>query len=135
MANLFYEINPGEEVFMTVTVKNTGTVRLDDVRIKTDMPYEWKVQLNPEIIRRIEPQQEVDVGIRVTPVEGIEVGEYEMKIGARTEHEGAPIEATEKNVKIKVKSKTNLFGGVALVVALVLLVVGVAIFTIRLSRR
>ena len=133
--NLYYEIKPDETVDMKFTVKNTGTLKLEDVRVTTDMPYQWESIIQPEKIERIEPQEEVTVRIKVIPGEGIDVGKYEVKVGASCEHQGRLIEAQEKNVTIQVESKTNLLGTTVLMVVVVGLVIGVAVFSIRLSRR
>lgn len=134
-ANLYYEIRPEETLDIKFSVENTGTVRLDNVRVLTDPPYEWETIIEPEVIQKIQPAEVVYVQIKVIPVDRVDVGKYEMKVQAECEYEGEPVEALEKNVTIAVQSKTNLLGAIVLVVLLVGAIVAVAIFTVRLSRR
>jgi len=118
-----------------ILLKNTGTVRLNDVRIMKDIPHEWEIAIQPEVVPLIEPKEELPIEIRVILPEDVDTGEFPVKIWAECDHEGEFIEAQEKDVKIKVKSKTSLFGGLMLVGLLVVLLIGVAGFTIKLSRR
>ncbi len=133
--NLYHEIKPDQTVDMRFTLKNTGTIRLQDVRIETDMPYQWESVIGPEKVASIQPQEEVPVKIEVVPPEGIDVGKYEMKVGASCELGGRLIEAQEKSVTIKVESKANILGTTLLIVVLVTAIVGIAVFSVRLSRR
>ncbi len=134
--NLYYEINPGEVIEMRFTLENTGTVRLNNVRVKIDPQAPlWEARAAPEVIETIDPVRKVTVDIEVTPPANVDVGKYEVKVSAKTEHKGRPIESLEKNVTVVVKTKANILLATALVLLLVGLVFGVAIFTIRLSRR
>jgi len=134
--NLYYEINPGDVVKMRFTLENTGTVRLNNVRVKVDPQAPlWEAKAEPEVVGTIDPREKIPVDIKVTPPAGVDVGKYEVKVLAKTEHKGRPIESLEKNVTVVVKTRANILLGSALVLLLVGLVVGVAIFTIRLSRR
>ena len=45
------------------------------------------------------------------------------------------VEALYKNVTIKIGSRTNIMGSAIIIGALILLIVGIAVLTIRLSRR
>ncbi|MCD6170129.1 MAG: hypothetical protein J7J76_06255 [Candidatus Latescibacteria bacterium] len=133
--NLYYEIKPDQTIDMRFTLKNTGTIKLEDVRVTTDTPYQWESVIAPEKVASIRPQEEVPVRIKVVPPEGIDVGKYEMKVGASCEHEGRLIEAQEKSVTIKVESRANILGTTLLIVVLVAAIVGIAVFSVRLSRR
>ncbi|RLF40240.1 MAG: hypothetical protein DRN21_02475 [Thermoplasmata archaeon] len=133
--NLYYEIKPDQTIDMRFTLKNTGTIKLEDVRVRTDAPYQWESVIAPEKVASIRPQEEVPVRIKVVPPEGIDVGKYEMKVGASCEHEGRLIEAQEKSVTIKVESRANILGTTLLIVVLVAAIVGIAVFSVRLSRR
>ena len=137
IANFYYETElPTRDVLMKgILLKNTGTVRLNDVRIMKDIPHEWEIAIQPEVVALIEPKEELPIEIRVILPEDVDTGEFPVKIWAECDYEGEFIEAQEKDVKIKVKSKTSLFGGLMLVGLLVVLLIGVAGFTIKLSRR
>ncbi|RKY57320.1 MAG: hypothetical protein DRP94_09185 [Candidatus Latescibacterota bacterium] len=133
--NLYYEIRPDQKLEMKFTLRNTGTVVLEDVRVEVDPPAQWEYRVVPEKVDRIEPQKEVPVKVEVTPPGDVEVGKYEVKVGASCEHEGKLVEAQEKNVTVNVQGKANVLGSALLVMLLVGIVVGVAIFTVKLSRR
>lgn len=133
--NWYHEIHPGKIVYMRVTVKNIGTVRLVNIRIKTDLPYDWTSRLEPKVIGDIAPKEEATVDIWVTPVGGVEIGNYEMKVGAQVQHEGRLIEAQEKNVSIQVKPQPNVLASMATIGALVLLIGGIGGIVLRMSRR
>ena len=63
------------------------------------------------------------------------MGDTEVKIKAECEVDNVKIEAPEKNVRIHIASRANIVGTSVLIGALILLVIGIAVLTIRLSRR
>ena len=65
----------------------------------------------------------------------IEVGQYEMRVEAQCDYRGEQIKSIEKNIKIEVEARARLVFNSILAMALLLAVVGVAIFTIRVARR
>jgi len=134
--NLYFEIKTDEFVEMLVTLKNTGTRNLDDIRINADLPSnKWNANIQPELIAKLDREEEKEIKIIITPPSDVGVGASEVKIGAECEVDNELVEALEKNVTIKIGSRTNVMGSAVLIGALILLVVGIAILTIRLSRR
>jgi len=118
--NLYFEIKTDETVEMLLTLKNIGTRNLNDIRIDTILPNnKW----------------DSDIRIVINPPLDVDVGATEVKIKAECEVDNVKIEAPEKNVRIEIVSKANIKGSVILIGALILLVVGIAVLTIRLSRR
>ena len=134
-AQLYFELDPGEPLTVRIVVRNTGTVALREVRLETEKPYDWTTVINPELLDKIEPKEEISSDIQVILPADIGTGIYEMQVVAKCLYEGEPVESPKKDVRISVKSKVNLLGTVIIVMVLVIAMLGVAVFTIRLARR
>lgn len=132
---LYFEIKTGDRIDAKMTVKNTGTVRLDNVRFNVEKPYEWNVVMKPEEIDRIEPRKEIEVLMRIAPPEKVEVGAYEVKIEGTTDYEGAAVKSDQKNMRIQVSARANLMLNLMIIVGLIVFILIIAIVTIKLSRR
>jgi hypothetical protein len=133
--NLYHEIKVGQTVSMEVQVKNAGTRKLNNIRISTDLPLSWRVEVRPDLIATLEQNQEEVVSIRFLPPPDVSVGDYEPKIRTECVADNRKVESEDKIVRIHISSKTNILGISVLILLLVGLLVGIVVFGIRLTRR
>lgn len=134
--NLYFEIKTGETVEMLLNLKNTGTRELKDIRITTDLPSQkWNSDIKPNLVNILGKEEEKEIKITIIPPLDVGVGDTEIKIKASCEVDNVKIEAPDKNVRIHISGRTNIMGSVILIGALILLVIGIAVLTIKLSRR
>jgi uncharacterized membrane protein len=133
--NLYYEIKVGENVDMKVTVKNTGTRKLINIRVFSDLPLNWRAEIQPDLIASLEQSKEQMVNIRFIPPPDVSVGDYEPKIRTECSADNRRVESEDKIVRIHIASKTNILGISILVLLLVGLLVGIVVFGIKLTRR
>lgn len=133
--NLYQEIKLGEPVLFNFKVSNNGTVGLELIRVKLGLPLDWSASITPEKDISLGVQQEKNIKVEVIPAPDVVVGDYEVKLETYTQHEGREIKAEPKTLRVQVEGKSNFLLGTLLMVVLVGLVVGVAIMTIRISRR
>jgi len=133
--NLYHEIKVGDAVSMDVTVRNTGTRRLNNVRVYCDLPLNWRVEVRPDLISVLEQNKDEIVAIKFIPPDGVSVGDYEPKIRTDSLADNRRVESEDKIVRIHITSKANVLGIGALVLLLVGLLVGIVVFGIKLTRR
>ena len=133
--NLYHEIKVGDTIAMDVTVRNTGTRRLNNVRVYCDLPLNWRVEIRPDLIPVLEQNKDEIVAIKFTPPDGVSVGDYEPKIRTDSLADNRRVESEDKIVRIHITSKANVLGIGALVLLLVGLLVGIVVFGIKLTRR
>jgi hypothetical protein len=133
--NLYYEIKVGENVDMKVTVKNAGTRKLNNIRVFSDLPLNWRAEIQPDLIASLEQSKEQMVNIRFIPPPDVSVGDYEPKIRTECSADNRRVESEDKIVRIHIASKTNILGISVLIILLVGLLVGIVVFGIRLTRR
>jgi hypothetical protein len=133
--SLYHEIKVGESVNMEVRVKNTGTRRLDNIRVYTDLPLNWQSEIQPDLIASLAQDKEEIVKIDFIPPDGISVGDFEPKIKTECVADNRRVESEDKIVRIHITAKANVLGITLLVLLLVGLLVGIVIFGIRLTRR
>ena len=133
--NLYHEIKVGEEVEMNVTVRNTGTRNLNNVRVYCDLPLNWRTEIEPDLIPTLEQNGDEVVLIRFIPPEDVSVGDYEPKIRTDSLADNRRVESEDKIVRIHISSKTNVLGISILILLLVGLLVGIVVFGIKLTRR
>ena len=132
---LYHEIKTGEQVEMTITVKNSGTRRLDNIRITTDDPLNWKSEIEPNLISSLDVEKELQVKLSFIPPSDVGVGAQEVKIKTEAMADNRPVQTEDKTVRIQISAKTPLLGSLILIFLLIGLVVGIVIFGIKLSRR
>ena len=133
--SLYHEIKVGDHINMEVQVKNTGTRRLDNIRVYTDLPLNWHSEIKPDLIASLEQGKEETVNIEFVPSEDVSVGDYEPKIKTECIADNRRVESEDKIVRIHISGKTNVLGIVLLVLFLVGILVGIVIFGIKLTRR
>jgi uncharacterized membrane protein len=133
--NLYHEIRVGENVNMEVRVKNAGTRKLNNIRVYSELPLNWRSEIQPELIASLEQDKEVVVTIKFLPPADVAVGDYEPKIKTECSADNRNVESEDKIVRIHVASKTNVLGISLLVLLLVGLLVGIVVFGIKLTRR
>jgi len=133
--NLYHEIKVGDIISMDVTIRNTGTRRLNNVRVFCDLPLNWRVEIAPDLIATLEQNKDEVVKIRFLPPDGVSVGDYEPKIRTDAIADNRRVESEDKIVRIHITSKANVIGIGALVLLLVGLLVGIVVFGIKLTRR
>ncbi len=133
--NLYHEIKVGENVKMEVRVKNTGTRLLNNIRIYTDLPLNWRSEVKPDLIATLEQNKEEIVNIDFIPPAEVSVGDYEPRIRTECTASNRRVESEDKIVRIHISAKTNVLGITALIVLLIGLLVGIVVFGIKLTRR
>lgn len=133
--NLYHEIKAGDTIGMDVTIRNTGTRKLNNVRVFCDLPLNWRVEIKPDLLPTLEQNKDEVVGIRFLPPAGVSVGDYEPKIRTDAIADNRRVESEDKIVRIHITSKANVLGIGALVLLLVGLLVGIVVFGIKLTRR
>ena len=133
--NLYHEIKVGDTISMDVTIRNTGTRKLNNVRVFCDLPLNWRVEITPDLIATLEQNKDEVVKIKFLPPNGVSVGDYEPKIRTDALADNRRVESEDKIVRIHISSKANVVGIGALVLLLIGLLVGIVVFGIKLTRR
>ena len=133
--SLYHEISAGDSVSMTVTVRNAGSRRLDNIKITSDNPLGWNTSITPDLIRTLDPEKEISVRIAIIPPKDGGVGAQEVKIKTEALADNRKVETEDKTIRIQVNAKTSVFGTIILVLLLVGFVTGIVWFGIRLSKR
>jgi hypothetical protein len=133
--NLYHEIKVGQVVSMEVRVKNAGTRKLNNIRVYSDLPLNWRAEIVPDLIAALEQNKEEVVNIRFLPPADVSVGDYEPKIKTECIADNRRVESEDKIVRIHISSRANVLGITVLIVLLVGLLVGIVVFGIKLTRR
>ncbi|MCY3724686.1 MAG: NEW3 domain-containing protein [Candidatus Poribacteria bacterium] len=133
--NAFQTIKIGEKVNMTATLKNIGTRDLVDIRMLVDVNTDWKYTVIPEVVGALERNEETDIQLTLSPPADISVGEYQAKLNAEVTVDNRKFEARDRSITVQVESQTQMSVTTLLFGALILLMIGIVIVTVRISRR
>jgi len=133
--NLYHEIKVGENVDMEVRIVNSGTRRLNNIRVFSDLPLNWKAEVQPDLIATLEQSQEQIVNIKFIPPDDVSVGDYEPRIRTECIADNRRVESEDKIVRVHLSAKTNVLGITLLIALLIGLLVGIVVFGIKLTRR
>jgi len=133
--SLFSEIRVGETVETTITIRNTGTRRLDNIKLTAEYPLNWRVEVRPDIVPALEINREQAVKLRIIPPPDVPVGDYEVRLKTKSYAYGRRVPSEDKIYRVSVKAQTNLWATLGLVGGLLGLVIGIVIFGIKLTRR
>lgn len=133
--NLYHEITVGEQVQLKFTIKNYGTRRVDNIKVESDNPLNWKSTIEPSLIRELNPEEEIQVQMIITLPDEVNVGAQEVKIKTEAFANNRRVETDDKTVRIQVNAKTSIWGTLALVVLLIGIIVGIVVFGIKISKR
>jgi hypothetical protein len=133
--NFYHELKPDEAVESRLTVVNDGTRRLDNVKVRVDVPLNWLSTVVPDVIPALLPGKGEDVMITLTPPPDVNVGDYEAMIKTEAVANNRRVDSEDKRLRLHVAAPSGLGGTLALVALLMGILVGVVVFGIRLSRR
>lgn len=133
--NLYHEIKIGENVDMEVRIVNAGTRLLNNIRVFSDLPLNWKAEIQPDLIASLEQNQEEVVNIKFIPPDNVSVGDYEPRIRTECIADNRRVESEDKIVRVHLSAKTNVLGITLLIALLIGLLVGIVVFGIKLTRR
>ena len=133
--NAFQTTKIGEQVNMTATLKNIGTRDLVDIRMLVDVNPDWKYTVSPEVIGSLGRNEETEIQLTLNPPADITVGEYQAKLNAEVTVDNRKFQARDRSITVKVESKSQMSVTTLLFGALILLMIGIVIVTIRISRR
>ncbi|MDP6777435.1 MAG: NEW3 domain-containing protein, partial [Candidatus Latescibacteria bacterium] len=131
---LYYEIKTDESVEMAITVHNDGTRRLDNIRIRTNVPPNWRATVEPDVIPLM-PGETHTVKLLFLPPDGVGVGDYEVQIQTQALADNRPVETQDKMVRIHVSARTNLLLSAFLVLSVIGMVIGIVWYGVKLTRR
>jgi hypothetical protein len=132
---LYYNILPDETVEMSLDLVNEGSHRLDHLEVEADPPLNWSKEIIPQSIASLDIGEEATVKLRFTPPANVSVGKYEIRIQSSGLSNGQPVLGGDKTAIVEIRSKTNIIGTLAIVLFILLIVGGIVVYGIRLSRK
>ena len=133
--SLFSEILTGEMVEAKMTLRNAGTRRVDNIRIRAEAPLNWRVEIEPDIVEMLEVSREAEVRFRMIPPEDAVVGDYEVRIKTESYSYNRALPSDDKLYRVSIKSRPNVMTTVGLLAGLLIMLAGVAVFLVKLTRR
>jgi hypothetical protein len=133
--SLFAEMTRGGTVETTLTVRNTGTRRLDNIQLTTEPPFNWQVEVTPSLVPSLAIGAEQRLAVRILPPADVAVGDYEVRIKTESSAYNRKVPAEEKIFRVSVEGRRSLWTTLALVGSLAGLVGGMVLFGVKLVRR
>jgi hypothetical protein len=134
-ASLFSEVQTGETVETNITLRNPGTRRLDNIKLTTEYPLNWRVEVRPDIVPALDINREETVTLKILPPPDVPVGDYEVRIKTESYAYNRRVPSEDKIYRVSLKAQTSLWGTAGLIGGLLLLVIGIVVFGVKLTRR
>ncbi len=135
MDTQYKEVEIGKPVDFKFRVMNSGTLVLRSIAPKLDLPIGWEAELDPKSVTILAGEEKATFTAKLIPPGDVSVGEYPVKIEAEGHSGVEDIEAIDKSFSVRLGSPTNITGTAILVGILVVMVLGIAIASIKVSRR
>jgi len=132
--NLYHEIAPDEDLQVEVVVRNTGSRRLDGLRLETEAPLGWRAQVEPDLVTSLPVDAETRIQLHIFPPSEVSVGDYQVRLRASSSAADRLVESREATFRIHVRQAANPWLTLGLAVLLVGLVAGIVVFGVRLTR-
>ena len=77
-------ITAGDEKNLKLLIRNTGSSRLENIKLRSSSPKNWEVTFNPKEIKSLEPGGKTEVTATVKAFEKAIAGDYVLQITAST---------------------------------------------------
>ena len=135
IANSFMEISQGKEAKFKFTIYNSGTLALRKVTPKVDPPLEWVGTLEPKTAAVIEPDEKLMFIYTAEPPPDVAIGEYTLQIDCEAYSGVETIEAIRQDFTVRIVAQRSITGMAVLVGVLVLIVLIIAIASVKIARR
>ena len=135
ISNLYRELHIGEQFQLTTQVKNSGTRRLANVRVSTELPPNWLVLVEPELVEWLEVGQARQISITFIPQAPQEVGDFNLEIETSALSGKGTLLTDRKTARIRVTAPSSNWQ-TAVVLLILLSVIGLIILAgIRIARQ
>lgn len=132
---LYQEIKPGERTSLGLVVKNTGTRRIQNVKVSADNPIDWRTEISPTVIPVLEPFREEMVSAVIIPPPDVGVGDYEVRIKTEAMNGGRKIQSEDKINRVHVTGAAGMMSILVLGGILVVVFAGIILLGVKVSRR
>jgi uncharacterized membrane protein len=96
----------GKESTFKLTLHNSGTAPAAGVKLSANAPSGWKVEFDPKEVASVDPNQDVDVSVNMTPPDNAIAGDYAVSISANGD-------GAYQSVSYRVTVLTSTMWGVA----------------------
>lgn len=133
--SLYHEITSGDSVNMKIRIMNDGTRTIDNIRITTDNPMNWKSIINPDVIPSLKPGEEVEVYTTIIPPKDANLGAQEVKIKTEAVANNRRVNTEDKTIRIQINASKSIGWTIVLILLLLGIVIGVVYVGIRISKR
>jgi uncharacterized membrane protein len=117
------EVTSGSQKELQLTVKNTGTLPLNDLQVTAQLPTGWESTFEPANIKQLEAGKTIDVKATVKVPDKTIAGDYAANFTATNSN-------TNSQVAFRLAVKTSLLSG-WIGVLVILLAVGIVYYLIR----
>ncbi len=133
--SLYYKITSGDSIVMNVKIRNGGTRSLNNIKIETDYPLNWSTSIEPNLVRNLDPEEEESVTIVINPSKHVGVGAQEVKLSVNAKAGNMRIKTEDKIVRVQIEAKKPLVLIIFLVFLFLGAILGIAIFTVKISKK
>lgn len=121
LAEQYKRTNPGKELTVPVTVRNSGRTTLENVNITVEGPDGWESTIRPSEISSMEQYRSSRATVSISPPANVEPGDYFVDISASSDQVGVE-EPSQLRVNISEKSGLRYVGVGLMVFSLLTLV-------------
>lgn len=108
-------ITAGDQKQIELSIRNTGSSELKDIKLTSSKPVDWEVSFEPQKIDRLEPGKTAQVFAVVKPDKKAIAGDYAVSIDANT-----PEASSKASFRISVRTSV-LWGGLGVLIIFVAL--------------
>lgn len=117
------EVTSGSQKELQLTVKNTGTLPLNDLQVTSQLPTGWESTFEPANIKQLEAGKTIDVKATVKVPDKTIAGDYAANFTATNSN-------TNSQIAFRLAVKTSLLSG-WIGVLVILLAIGIVYYLIR----
>jgi len=112
----------------SLTVKNTGSGELTNIRFSADKPYKWIVEFKPQTIDRLAPEISREIQVNIKPSANTDDRYYDVTLTAEADQTR---QTTIMNIRVEEPKGFWMWIGAGIAV---LVIAGFAVLFLRLSR-
>jgi uncharacterized membrane protein len=132
---LFHSIQPDQQVSVKIQLVNEGSRRLDNIEIEVNTPFNWRKEILPSLISKLDIDEEKTIELKLFPSDDVAIGRYEIRMRSSSLSDDLPVSGEDKTITVEILPETNIAGTTILILFIVGIIIGIVLFGLKLTRK